>query len=141
MKSECYFENNPWDRVCEYIETYEDLSDIIAISIQVVCSKEDLSAKYNEYINKVNSILCNPDSTDILDNELCISAISKFKTAIVRIFIDSTDNEDWYDNFEIVTQRSLYIWKPSSRPQMHFDYNSFSNSTCLQKFSYALGGV
>ncbi len=140
MKSECYFENKPWDLVCDQISSTEGFNNIIAISVHVICSKKKLEEKYNEYKDKTEVLLSKPLSTDIIKNELCISVISKYKNAIVRIFIDTSENEQWYDNFEIVTHNSLYVWKPTSRPQMHFEDAAFSNSSFIQKFSNELGG-
>ena len=118
MNGKRYFEQNPWMRACSCIESQE-LGDILQISVHSVCKSGSIHEQLYEWEKRVTQLVGKKLRGDTLSADIALSFIGVFgDNVIVRIFIDE-GAEDYSENFEIVTAKSLIIWKPNSTNQGH----------------------
>lgn len=119
MKSQLYFEEHPWDRACALV-VEKNLGAIEQINIQCVCPEGRLMETWLMWRERVEKLAGIEKLKAMpLNAERAISYIGIFgDNTISRFFIDDA-SEDFSCNFEIVTEKSLIIWKPFSSPQGH----------------------
>ena len=112
MKDILYFEQHPWDRACETIRA-KSLGMVFEIAIQVVCETGTCNKVFQAWLERCKQLVGNPIDADTLAGENLISYVGRTKECIIRIFVDESDAE-LTENFEIVTQKSLIVWKPGT---------------------------
>ncbi len=138
MDGSCYFENEPWVLACNEISAAESYEDIVEVNIQCVCKEHaagDMRAKWEK---RLSDILKEPVSKNLIYTEKALSQLLSYSNgAIVRMFIDEGNSES-FENFEIVTRKSLYIWRPSSYPQGYIETENTGECICTQLFSAGL---
>lgn len=118
MRGDRYFEQNPWKRACECIRTQE-LGALLQICVQCVCAKGEAKEKRALWLQRVEQIARAPERMEVLENGAAASVVGTFGGAvIVRMFFDEAAG-DLSENFEIVTEKALIVWKPNSAHQGH----------------------
>lgn len=115
MNGDLYFEEHPWQRACAQIEA-QKLGRPCEIAVQAVCGKGESEACFDAWLKNIRALLQCEIAGDKLACERVISFIAKAGGCVIRIFIDESDGEQC-DNFEIVTERALIVWKPGSTLQ------------------------
>ena len=116
MKGELYFEEHPWLRCCSTI-AQRNLGPVHEIAIQVVCgTQEDAGAKLELWKERCEALIGAAIPGDILRVQNIASFVGSAKDCVVRIFVDCNDGEET-ENFEIVTQKALIVWKPGTSLQ------------------------
>ena len=118
MNGKRYFEQNPWMRACSCIESQE-LGGILQISVHSVCNGGGIHERLHEWEKRVEQLVGKKIRGDTLSAGIALSFVGVFgDNVIVRIFVDESA-EGYFENFEIVTAKSLIIWKPSNTNQGH----------------------
>lgn len=116
MKGELYFEEHPWERCCSTIAE-RDLGPIHEIAIQVVCgSGENVNDVFTLWHKRCEALVGAPIPGDTLCVNRVVSFVGSAGECVVRIFVDSNSGEET-ENFEIVTGKSLIVWKPGTSLQ------------------------
>lgn len=116
MKGELYFENNPWARACECLSARK-LGKTAEIAVQCVCEKNTLAGNFEMWKERVAALAGKEKSGNLLKTEHAYSYVGKCENGcVVRIFLDDA-TDDLCENFEIVTEKALIVWKPSSEVQ------------------------
>lgn len=116
MNGNLYFENDPWARATECLHD-RDLGKAAEIAIQCVCPKGTLAENLKKWKARVNEVAGAEKSGNLLESAHVLSYVGKCENGcVVRIFLDDA-SDDLCENFEIVTERSLIVWKPSSEVQ------------------------
>ena len=115
MNGALYFEEHPWQRCCRQVKE-RDLGPVHEIAVQAVCQDGDLEATLRLWLTRCEDLL----GTALTGEELSVPGVISFVGAagdcVVRIFVDASGS-DVADNFEIVTARSLVVWKPGTSLQ------------------------
>lgn len=118
MRGDRYFEQDPWKRACECIRT-QKLGAILQICVQCVCAAGEAEAKRALWLQRVRQLAGAPQRMETLENKTAVSVVGTFGDAvIVRMFFDEAA-EDLSENFEIVTEKALIVWRPNSAHQGH----------------------
>ena len=116
MNGNVYFENDPWARAAECLSA-RDLGKTAEIAIQCVCPKGTLEANMELWKTRAGELAGAEKSGDLLRTAHALSYVGKLENGcVVRIFLDDA-SDDLCENFEIVTERALIVWKPSSEAQ------------------------
>ena len=115
MNGNLYFEEHPWDRACSVI-AMQDLGKPVEIAIQVVCESDSREATLEQWMDRCEKLTGAGIVGHTLQNEKVVSVVGRAGACIIRIFIDSSDGETT-ENFEIVTEKSLLVWKPGTSLQ------------------------
>jgi len=137
MKSELTFEQYPWDKALECME-HDRLGPVAEVTVCGVCKKGSIDSTVDCWIAKLEALLGDCASEDILRDEGVYSRIAKYKNnAITRMFFDDT-KDDLCENFEIVTKHALLIWKPDVHPQGHMLGEGANFCDCSQSYSIQL---
>lgn len=111
MKSDWYFECEPWDHAAELAGDFK-FGGVAAVSINCVCQKGKIEASVKKWEIRLSKLLGEIAGRDIVRTKNALSVIGRYeKNAIVRIFIDDTGSEN-YENFEILCRDALLVWKP-----------------------------
>ncbi|MEG1176798.1 MAG: hypothetical protein RSD27_04310 [Ruthenibacterium sp.] len=135
MNGNCYFENHPFEAACTEIRMHETAEDIVELSVQCMCNSDELEMILEKWEMKLRVLLGSEKSSDTVRVNNATSVLKKFSNnAIVRIFIDAS-GKDCSENFEIVTKKALYVWKPDSCPQAHISTGDGNRCICTQKYS------
>lgn len=138
MDGSCYFENEPWVLACEEISKAEGCEAIAEINIQCVCKENTADTVREKWEKRLSGILGEPLSKNLIHTEKAMSQLLSYGNgAIVRMFIDEGNSES-FENFEIVTKKALYIWRPSSHPQGYIETENSGECVCTQLFSTGL---
>lgn len=119
MNSQLTFEEDPWKRACSQMKE-QDLGKAEQIIVQCICPSGTVNKMHKEWKQRVECLAGEAQSYDLYDCERAISGIGVFgeHQTIVRMFFDD-GAQDICENFEIVTQKALLIWKPINTNQGH----------------------
>lgn len=118
MNGDFYFEQNPWNRACECIDANK-LGKMLHVSAQCVCEKGEKDSTLQKWKDRVTALAGDECRGNALQAGNAISYVGVFgDNAVVRFFIDD-GAEDVSENFEIVTEKSLIVWKPNGTNQGH----------------------
>jgi|GEM_PF-1884317 len=119
MNDRLTFEEHPWKRACSQI-TEQDLGKIEQIIIQCVCPAGTVQTVLLKWKKRVENLVGAAETFDLQERAKAISGIGVFGQhhTIVRMFFDD-GAQDICDNFEIVTEKALLVWKPISTNQGH----------------------
>lgn len=125
MNGQLYFEEHPWKRACALItQQWEKTEQVIA---QCVCKKGNLEQTLSFWKSRVAALAGPEKDGNLLRGANGLSYIGTFgEDTIVRFFFDESA-EDICENFEIVTDHSLIVWKPINTNQGHM----LSEDTCF----------
>ena len=115
MKDCFYFEQHPWDRACATIKT-KDLGDVYEIAVQAVCETGTCRKTLQTWLERCKALIGDEITGDTLERAHLISFVGRNTECIIRIFIDESDTEPT-ENFEIVTEKALIVWKPGTSLQ------------------------
>ena len=115
MNGELYFEEHPWLRCCDTVEK-RNLGPVHEIAIQAVCPDGAIQTVFQTWLSRCEALLKAPLSGDKLSTDRIISYVGSAGECVVRIFVDASGSEVT-ENFEIVTARSLLVWKPGTSLQ------------------------
>lgn len=115
MNGARYFEETPWQRCCAQI-AQRNLGPIYEIAIQAVCSQAKLEETCGSWYRQCQELLGHTLQGDILTADGVRSFVGSAGDAVVRIFVDVSEGEAT-ENFEIVTAKSLIVWKPGTSLQ------------------------
>lgn len=138
MNGACYFEIEPWEKICKNVMEEEGYDSIISVSIQSICKTNNVKTILKEWEDKLLLILGGISQNNIISHNNILSAVQIYSNgAIVRLFIDG-GNFNPNENIEVVTKESLYIWKPDSHPQGHIELKSSPLYICSQLYSDGL---
>ena len=130
MNANFYFEQDPWQRAHSCIKNQE-LGEVYQVSAQCVCEKGTGRAKLEEWEKRVSELVGEKQRGDVLVADTALSFIGVFGNNVVtRFFIDESA-DGFCENFEIVTDKSLIIWKPGSVTQGYM----FSDDECFIEIS------
>jgi hypothetical protein len=137
MRSELTFEQHPWDKALECMES-ECLGPVAEVTVYGVCKKGSVESTADFWIAKLEALLGDCVSEDVLRDEGVYSRIAKYKNnSITRVFFDDT-RDDLCENFEIVTKRALLVWKPDAHPQGRMLGDNAGFCDCSQPYSIQL---
>ncbi len=138
MDGSCYFENEPWILACSEISMAETYDDIVEVNIQCVCQDNSADAMREKWEKRLSEILNPPQTETVIHAGKALSKLFSYPNgAIVRMFIDEGNSES-FENFEIVTKKALYIWRPASHPQGYIETLNKGECICTQLFSTGL---
>lgn len=115
MDGERYFEEHPWNRACAAIEQ-RNLGKIYELAIQVVCEEGSCEDCFDVWLSRCEQLIGQTVNGEVLRTEKVISLVGRIEECIVRIFVDESDSEIT-ENFEIVTEKALFVWKPGTSLQ------------------------
>lgn len=116
MKGELYFEEHPWSRCCSTI-AQRNLGPVHEIAIQVVCGNEEsVASVFGLWLNRCEDLLGCTIPGETIQTQNIVSFVGSAGECVVRIFVDSNSGEQT-ENFEIVTAKSLLVWKPGTSLQ------------------------
>ncbi len=132
MNGERYFEENPWKRACDLIQKRgEKAEQVIA---QCVCIRGSLEQTLSQWKERVTALAGKEKDGNLMRGMNVLSYIGTFgENTIVRFFLDEAA-EDVCENFEIVTDRSLIVWKPINTNQGHMLSKTGSVIECSQRY-------
>ena len=129
MNGNLYFEEHPWDRACSVI-AMQDLGKPVEIAIQAVCKNGGCGTALEQWVARCEGLTGGRVTGDTLQNDKVISLVGRSGDCIVRIFVDSSDSEVT-ENFEIVTEKSLLVWKPGTSLQGR---STSGYTCCMQQY-------
>ena len=115
MNGERYFEEHPWTRACTTI-AQRDLGKIYEIALQVVCAEGTCEECFDVWLSRCEQLIGQTVNGEVLRTEKVISLVGRTEDCIVRIFVDESGSE-LTENFEIVTEKALFVWKPGTSLQ------------------------
>ena len=115
MNGELYFENHPWNHARAAIEQRE-LGKVYEIAIQIVCEDGACEKVFDLWRSRCEQLIGQPLRGDVLRGDKVISLVGRTDDCIVRIFVDACSGEIT-ENFEIVTEKALLVWKPGTSLQ------------------------
>lgn len=132
MNGQLYFEEHPWKRACALVtQQAEKVEQVIA---QCVCKKGELEQTLALWKERVSSLAGEEKNGNLLKGANVLSYIGVFgEDTIVRFFFDESA-EDICENFEIVTNGSLIIWKPINTNQGHILAGGACSVECRQRY-------
>ena len=118
MDGQRYFECNPWDRACSFLQEQEH-GEVVQISAQGVYEKGSIHRHLQVWEKRVEELVGKKLRGNLIETDRAISFVGVYgENVLVRFFFD--DGADNYsENFEIVTTKSLIIWKPNVINQGH----------------------
>lgn len=118
MNGQLYFEEQPWERACSLI-AQQEFGKIHQIIAQCVCPKGRLQETLRLWKQRVEELAGPERQGNLLEAGRALSYIGTFGDGtIVRFFFDDAA-ADVSENFEIVTEKSLMVWKPINTNQGH----------------------
>ena len=129
MKGERYFEEHPWDRACSGIRERK-LGTVCELAIQIVCKEGELERTFARWLARVEELTGAKPEGETLMAPRVISFVGMAGSCVVRIFVDVSDSETTED-FEIVTDKALIVWKPGTSLQGR---STAGYTCCNQKF-------
>lgn len=132
MNGQFYFEEHPWKHVCSLIaQNGEQVEQVI---VQCVCKRGQLNRIADEWKERV-SLLTGPEQEgEMQRSEKAFLYIGVFgEGTVVRFFFDEAAG-DVCENFEIVTNQSLIVWKPLSVSQGHMLFSDRGFIECNQRY-------
>ena len=115
MNDERYFEEHPWNRACEAI-AQRNLGKIYEIALQVVCEEGACEECFDLWLSRCEQLIGQSVNGEVLRTDKVISLVGRTEDCIVRIFVDESGSEVT-ENFEIVTEKALFVWKPGTSLQ------------------------
>ncbi|MBE5892929.1 MAG: hypothetical protein E7286_06065 [Lachnospiraceae bacterium] len=115
MNGERYFEEHPWNRACAAI-AQRNLGKIYELAIQVVCEAGKCEEAFEQWLTRCEQLIGETVDGEVLRTENVISLVGRTQECIVRIFVDESGFEAT-ENFEIVTEKALFVWKPGTSLQ------------------------
>lgn len=132
MNGQLYFEEHPWKRACTLIERQgEKVEQVIA---QCVCKTGNLEQTLSLWKKRVSALVGAEKDGNLLRGAKVLSYIGTFgENTIVRFFFDESAG-DACENFEIVTDNSLIIWKPINTNQGHMLSEDACFLECSQQY-------
>lgn len=136
MNGEQYFEEHPWKRACRLIKA-QKMGPVHQVIVQCICKKENLQSSYDYWKKQVELLTGEEQEGDLQETEYVLAYIGRFNGTIVRLFFDAA-GEDVCENFEIVTEKGLLIWKPVSTSQGHIYSTEGCELVCSQKYMEGL---
>lgn len=114
------------------------LGEVKAVSAQEVCQAGSMEQAAKKWRTRLDALLGQCTAWDELKTEKAFSAIGAYGNgAAVRLFLDE-GAEDVAENFEIVTQKALLVWKPEAHPQGRMLAQQASFCSCAQPYSVNL---
>lgn len=134
MNERLTFEEHPWKRACSEIAEQE-LGKIEQIIIQCVCPGGTIKTVQQEWQKRVEQLAGTAQTFDLRECTRAISGIGVFgdNNTIVRMFFDD-GAQDICDNFEIITEKALLIWKPINTNQGHLMAENSYFIECSQPY-------
>lgn len=137
MNGNLYFEQDPWDKAVDCMRQ-QDLGPVAEVSVQVVCTAGQVEAAVQKWQNRLEALLGPCTGQDVLQREGVYSAIAAYQNgAAVRLFVDDAQ-DDVTENFEIITQKALLVWKADVHPQGHMLAENASFFESTQPYSIQL---
>ena len=115
MNGERYFEEHPWERACKTV-AQRNLGEVYEIAIQVVCEDGTCEECFDLWLSRCEQLIGQSVNGEVLRTDKVISLVGRTEGCIVRIFVDESASEIT-ENFEIVTQKALFVWKPGTSLQ------------------------
>jgi len=115
MKGELYFEEHPWLRSCAAIRQRQ-LGPVFEIAIQIVCGDKSPADVLQLWLTRCEELVGIAVTGETLHSGPVVSFVGSAGDCVVRIFVDSSSEEET-ENFEIVTHKSLIVWKPGTSLQ------------------------
>lgn len=137
MNGKFYFEQEPWDKALLCLQE-EQLGVVAEVSVHGVCRKGEVESTAARWKTRLASLLGECTSEDQLRGEAALSYLAKYaNNAIARLFFDDS-SENLSENFEIVTQKALLVWKPDVHPQGAMQGSEANFIDCGQPYSVQL---
>lgn len=133
MNGNQYFENNPWERVITLINE-KNLGPIHEIIATPVVKKEDMEHTFKIWKDRARTLVGDEQEGYEEKEDNVISYFGVYgDNTLVRFFIDC-GSEDISENFEVVTDKSLIVWKPIGTNQGHICLDEGSTIQTSQKY-------
>lgn len=129
MNGNLYFEEHPWNRACTVIAEQE-LGKPVEIAIQVVCEEGASADVFARWVARCEALTGACIMGDTLQTDSVVSFVGRAGDCILRIFVDASGCEIT-ENFEIVTEKSLLVWKPGTSLQGR---NTGGYTCCKQQY-------
>lgn len=141
MNSQLTFEEHPWKRACSQIKA-QNLGKVEQVIVQCVCPHGTTMTAQYEWKKRVEALAGAAAAFDMHNSERVISCIGVFgdHRTIVRMFFDD-GAPDICENFEIVTEKALIIWKPINTNQGHLIAENSYFIECKQQYVEDLAAV
>lgn len=127
-----YFEEHPWKRACRLIEE-QKLGPVHQVIVQCICRKKELQSSFDQWKEQVGKLAGEEQEGNLLETENVMSYVGQFGGVIVRLFFDAA-GMDICENFEIVTEGGLLVWKPVAVNQGHIYSADGCELVCSQKY-------
>lgn len=133
MNGKQYFEEHPWKRACRLIRE-QNMEPVHQVIVQCICKKEDLQRSFEQWKEQVALLAGEEQDGNLLEAEDVRSYIGCFGSGtIVRLFFDAA-GDDVCENFELVTEGGLLVWKPVGTNQGHIYSADGCELVCSQKY-------
>lgn len=133
MNGTQYFEEHPWKRACRLIRE-QKMGPVHQIIVQCICEKESLQSSYEHWKEQVSLLAGEERSGDLLKAGSAVAYIGSFGDGtIVRLFFDAA-GDDICENFEIVAEGGLLVWKPVGTNQGHIYSTDGCQIVCRQQY-------
>lgn len=132
MNNEQYFEEHPWKRACRLIKE-QKMGPVHQVIVQCICKREMLKSSFAHWKRQAELLAGEEQEGELQETECVMAYIGRFGDTIVRLFFDAA-GEDVCENFEIVTEKGLLIWKPVSTSQGHIYSTDGCELVCSQKY-------
>lgn len=133
MNGKQYFEEHPWKRACRLIRE-QNMEPVHQVIVQCICKKEDLQRSFEQWKEQVALLAGEEQAGNLLETEDVRSYIGCFGSGtIVRLFFDAA-GDDVCENFELVTEGGLLVWKPVGTNQGHIYSVDGCELVCSQKY-------
>lgn len=133
MNGKQYFEEHPWKRACRLIRE-QKMEPVHQVIVQCICRKEELQSSFEQWKERVALLAGAEQAGELLKAEGVRSYIGYFGNGtVVRLFFDAA-GEDVCENFEIVTEGGLLVWKPVGTNQGHIYSADGCELVCSQKY-------
>jgi hypothetical protein len=127
-----YFEEHPWKRACRLIEE-QKLGPVHQVIVQCICKKEALQSSFAHWREQVTLLAGEEQAGNLLEAKNVISYVGQFGDTVVRLFFDAA-GMDTCENFEIVAEGGLLVWKPVAVNQGHIYSADGCELVCSQKY-------
>ena len=115
MNGNLYFEEHPWDRAVALVRARE-LGAVHELAIQIVTERGEGQKAFEIWKKRSEDISSQTLVGETLNLGGVISFVGRAGETVVRIFIDESAGEPT-ENFEIVTEKALFVWKPGTSLQ------------------------
>lgn len=117
MDNQLYFEENPWKKACSIVRSGGQ--NVYQVVIQCVCPQGMTDIYMENWRAAAAELAGDEREGQLLRGAHALSFIGKSgDDTVVRIFVDD-GAKDQSENFEIVTDKALFVWKPVSTNQGH----------------------